>query len=97
LLEIGFFYSFGSDLCKFSGIKVDKLVCCCCCCCDVLQISECLYCLCSSLRTSETNYLNESYAFYSAIRMRGYYSKANKEERCVFLTLVEDFISQNSK
>jgi hypothetical protein len=33
------------------------------------------------LRTSETNYLNESYAFYSAIRMRGYYSKANKEER----------------
>lgn len=34
-----------------------------------------------SLRTSETNYLNESFAFYSAIRMRGYYSKANKEER----------------
>ncbi|ELU10092.1 hypothetical protein CAPTEDRAFT_93181 [Capitella teleta] len=33
------------------------------------------------LRTSETNYLNESFAFYSAIRMRGYYSKANKEER----------------
>jgi len=44
-----------------------------------------IYCLCCSLRTSETNYLNESYAFYSAIRMRGYYSKANKEERCVFL------------
>ncbi|PAA60734.1 hypothetical protein BOX15_Mlig029701g1 [Macrostomum lignano] len=33
------------------------------------------------LRTSETNYLNESFAFYSAIRMRAYYSKANKEER----------------
>ncbi len=35
----------------------------------------------SSLRTSETNYLNEAYAFYSAIRTRGYYSKASKEER----------------
>ena len=34
-----------------------------------------------SLRTSETNYLNESFSFYSAIRMRGYYSKANKEDR----------------
>lgn len=34
-----------------------------------------------SLRTSETNYLNESFSFYSAIRMRAYYSKANKEER----------------
>ncbi|XP_060600178.1 protein SCAI-like [Ruditapes philippinarum] len=33
------------------------------------------------LRTSETNYLNESFSFYSAIRMRAYYSKANKEER----------------
>uniref|UniRef100_A0A1I8ILD7 Protein SCAI n=2 Tax=Macrostomum lignano TaxID=282301 RepID=A0A1I8ILD7_9PLAT len=33
------------------------------------------------LRTSETNYLNESFAFYSAIRLRAYYSKANKEER----------------
>ena len=37
--------------------------------------------LCCSLRTSETNYLNESFAFYSAIRMRGYYSKAIKEDR----------------
>lgn len=45
-----------------------------------LKTANCLY---SSLRTSETNYLNESYAFYSAIRMRGYYSKANKEDRCV--------------
>ena len=36
-----------------------------------------------SLRTSETNYLNESFAFYSAIRMRAYYSKAEKEERFV--------------
>lgn len=34
-----------------------------------------------SLRTSETNYLSESFSFYSAIRMRAYYSKANKEER----------------
>ncbi|XP_041368658.1 protein SCAI-like [Gigantopelta aegis] len=33
------------------------------------------------LRTSETNYLNESFSFYSAIRMRAYYSKATKEER----------------
>lgn len=33
------------------------------------------------LRTSETNYLNEAYAFYSSIRSRGYYSKATKEER----------------
>ncbi|XP_064649107.1 protein SCAI-like isoform X2 [Lineus longissimus] len=32
------------------------------------------------LRTSETNYLNESFSFYSAIRMRAYYSKANKED-----------------
>ncbi|XP_070581867.1 protein SCAI-like [Ptychodera flava] len=37
------------------------------------------------LRTSETNYLNESFSFYSAIRARAYYSKANKEgpELCV--------------
>lgn len=34
-----------------------------------------------SLRTSETNYLNESFNFYSAIRQRGYYSRASKEER----------------
>ena len=34
-----------------------------------------------SLRTSETNYLNEAFSFYSAIRMRAYYSKASKEER----------------
>ena len=34
-----------------------------------------------SLRTSETNYLNESFSFYSAIRMRAYYSKASKEDR----------------
>ncbi|CAD5114916.1 DgyrCDS3950 [Dimorphilus gyrociliatus] len=33
------------------------------------------------LRTSETNYLNESFSFYNAIRMRAYYSSANKEER----------------
>ena len=34
-----------------------------------------------SLRTSETNYLNEAFSFYSAIRARGYYSKVSKEER----------------
>lgn len=33
-----------------------------------------------SLRTSETNYLNEAFSFYAAIRARGYYSKATKEE-----------------
>ncbi|XP_023244550.1 protein SCAI-like, partial [Centruroides sculpturatus] len=33
------------------------------------------------LRTSETNYLNETFSFYAAIRARGYYSKASKEER----------------
>ncbi|TGZ68796.1 hypothetical protein CRM22_004084 [Opisthorchis felineus] len=33
------------------------------------------------LRTSEVHYLNESFAFFSAIRTRGYYSKASKEER----------------
>ncbi|KAI1289391.1 Protein SCAI [Halotydeus destructor] len=33
------------------------------------------------LRTSETNYLNEAFSFYSAIRARGYYSKATKEDR----------------
>lgn len=32
------------------------------------------------LRTSETNYLNEAFSFYAAIRARGYYSKASKEE-----------------
>lgn len=36
---------------------------------------------CNSLRTSETNYLNEAFSFYAAIRSRGYYSKAAKEER----------------
>ncbi|TPP59086.1 Protein SCAI [Fasciola gigantica] len=33
------------------------------------------------LRSSELHYLNESFAFFSAIRTRGYYSKASKEER----------------
>ena len=37
--------------------------------------------LIDSLRTSETNYLNEAFSFYAAIRGRGYYSKATKEER----------------
>ncbi|XP_037079944.1 protein SCAI-like [Pollicipes pollicipes] len=32
------------------------------------------------LRTSETNYLNEAYSFYSAIRGRAYYSRMNKED-----------------
>lgn len=34
-----------------------------------------------SLRTSETNYLNEAYSFYAAIRGRAYYSRAIKEDR----------------
>ncbi|RNA36492.1 SCAI isoform X2 [Brachionus plicatilis] len=33
------------------------------------------------LRTSESNYLKESYSFYQAIQSRAYYSKANKEEK----------------
>ncbi|XP_068913077.1 protein SCAI isoform X3 [Tenebrio molitor] len=32
------------------------------------------------LRTSETNYLNEAYSFYAAIRGRAYYSRAAKED-----------------
>ena len=32
-------------------------------------------------RTSDTNYLNEAFAFYSAIRTRAYYSKVNREEK----------------
>lgn len=38
-----------------------------------------------SLRTSETNYLNEAYQFYAAIRGRAYYSRAIKEDRWEFL------------
>jgi len=33
------------------------------------------------LRTSETNYLNEAFSFYAAIRGRSYYSRATREER----------------
>ncbi|KAL1131066.1 hypothetical protein AAG570_012303 [Ranatra chinensis] len=33
------------------------------------------------LRTSETNYLNEAFSFYAAIRGRAYYSRASKEDR----------------
>ncbi|CAF1631832.1 unnamed protein product, partial [Adineta ricciae] len=33
------------------------------------------------IRTSETNYLNEAFAFYSAMRARAYYSKVNREEK----------------
>ncbi|CAF3648141.1 unnamed protein product [Rotaria sordida] len=33
------------------------------------------------IRTSETTYLNEAFAFYSAIRTRAYYSKVNREEK----------------
>ncbi|XP_014664442.1 PREDICTED: protein SCAI-like [Priapulus caudatus] len=32
------------------------------------------------LRTSETNYLNEAFSFYSAIKARAYYSKATRED-----------------
>ncbi len=34
-----------------------------------------------SLRTSETNYLNEAFSFYAAIRGRSYYSRAVREDR----------------
>ncbi|XP_049886103.1 protein SCAI [Pectinophora gossypiella] len=34
------------------------------------------------LRTSETNYLNEAFSFYYAIRGRCYYTKACKEDKC---------------
>lgn len=33
------------------------------------------------LRTSETNYLNEAFSFYAAIRGRSYYSRAVREDR----------------
>ncbi|CAF3324449.1 unnamed protein product [Rotaria socialis] len=33
------------------------------------------------IRTSEINYLNEAFSFYSAIRTRAYYSKVNREEK----------------
>ncbi|KXJ13660.1 protein SCAI [Exaiptasia diaphana] len=33
------------------------------------------------LRTSEANYLKESFSFYSAIRERAYYSQASREEK----------------
>lgn len=51
-----------------------------------------------SLRTSETNYLNESFSFYSAIRMRAYYSKANKEERWdIFISYDTAIVSFSSE
>jgi len=37
-----------------------------------------------SLRTSETNYLNEAFSFYAAIRGRAYYSRAVREDRYEF-------------
>lgn len=46
---------------------------------DIHSISH-AFCICS-LRTSETNYLNEAYQFYAAIRGRAYYSRAIKEDR----------------
>ena len=44
-----------------------------------------------SLRTSETNYLNEAFSFYAAIRGRAYYSRATREDRYTWenLTRVE--------
>ncbi|XP_042235798.1 protein SCAI-like isoform X5 [Homarus americanus] len=35
------------------------------------------------LRTSETNYLNEAFSFYAAIRGRAYYSRTAKDDRSV--------------
>lgn len=37
----------------------------------------------SSLRTSETNYLNEAFSFYAAIRGRAYYGRTARDERWV--------------
>ena len=34
-----------------------------------------------SLRTSETNYLNEAFSFYAAIRGRAYYGRTARDER----------------
>lgn len=47
----------------------------------VIDFFNVIFFIHSSLRTSETNYLTEAFSFYSAIRARGYYSKASKEER----------------
>ena len=41
-----------------------------------------------SLRTSETNYLNEAFSFYAAIRGRAYYSRAVREDRYELLRSV---------
>ncbi|KAB7501564.1 Protein SCAI [Armadillidium nasatum] len=35
----------------------------------------------ANLRTSETNYLNEAFSFYAAIRGRAYYSRTSKDDR----------------
>ena len=49
--------------------------------CNAVHLYQSFICNLVSLRTSETNYLNEAFSFYSAIRVRAYYSKASKEER----------------
>lgn len=41
------------------------------------------FCITNSLRTSETNYLNEAFSFYAAIRGRAYYSRTSKDDRSV--------------
>ena len=46
----------------------------------------------SSLRTSETNYLNEAFSFYAAIRGRAYYSRAVREDRYELLRSVSNFL-----
>jgi len=49
-----------------------------------------------SLRTSEANYLRESFSFYSAIRDRAYYSQASKEEKYIIaLDSFDIFYSTN--
>lgn len=48
-----------------------------------------------SLRTSETNYLNEAYQFYSAIRGRAYYSRAIKEDRYFIYFLFKNVVFGN--
>ena len=47
----------------------------------VSKIHELILLFLCSLRTSETNYLNEAFSFYAAIRGRSYYSRAVREDR----------------
>ncbi len=47
---------------------------------NTLRYKNIFICSLIDLRTSETNYLNEAFSFYSAIRARSYYSRISKED-----------------